>query len=85
MSQLTNEHSDNITSSDSKMNKLSGVLLFTGFLSNLINSIIENYDSIFKVLTVISLTFVCIINVGKVISIIVEKVKQIKNFFTKSK
>jgi hypothetical protein len=79
MSQLTNE------SSDSPTNKASAILLFIGFLSNLINSIIENYDSIFKVLTIISLTFVCIINVGKVISIAVEKTKQIKNFFTKSK
>ena len=69
--------------SDIKTLILSLLLIAVSFITNMAVHIIENYDIYFKILTLLSLTLVILINLGKFFKTLYESLKMIKEYFDK--
>lgn len=65
--------------SNVKTSIISLILILVSIISDIISKVVENYDVYFKVLTLISLTFVVILNLIKIIQTIVRMFKKEKN------
>jgi hypothetical protein len=68
---------------DIKTLAMSLLLIATSFISNMAVHLVDNYDVYFKLLTLSSLSLVVLVNAGKFVKMVIESLKQAKNFINR--
>lgn len=66
--------------SDARTLIMSLLLIATSFITNIAAHLVEYYDMYFKLLTLLSLTLVVLINIGKAFKMVLNFVIEIKKY-----
>lgn len=77
--QEQNNHNPEIN--DQRIGYLSILLIGISFLSRAALYLVDNYDTLFKLLSLASLALVCLVNSGKLIEQLITNYKKIKEIF----